>query len=155
MDLGVEENINLGSLEKICNYQVISQKKSHSRAKSAIDDLHIKTSKNATKIATLSGGNQQKVLLGRLLAMQPKVIILDEPTRGVDVGAKAEIFTILNQLTYQGIGVLMVSSETMEVLGVSDRILVLYKGKISAVFNRGEATEQNLLEAATGGAMEK
>lgn len=152
MELNVEENINLGSLEKISNFQVLDQRKSQERALSAIGNLQIKTSGNNVKVSTLSGGNQQKVLLGRILAMQPKVIILDEPTRGVDVGAKAEIFAILNHLTSQGLGVLVVSSETMEVLGVSDRILVLYKGKIAATFNRGEATEQKLLEAATGGA---
>ncbi len=153
MNLDVEENINLGSLEKISTLQVLDQLQSRARAHQAIDSLHIKTAGIDSKIATLSGGNQQKVLLGRLLTMQPKGIILDEPTRGVDVGAKAEIFAIMNQLTTQGLGILVVSSETMEVLGVSDRIVVFYKGRIAATFKRGEATEQKLLEAATGGTL--
>ncbi len=151
MNLDVEENINLGSLAQICKFQVINQEKSRSRALNGIKTFRIKAQSPATKVTTLSGGNQQKVLLSRLLAMNPKVIILDEPTRGIDVGAKAEIFAILNQLTAQGMGILIVSSETMEVLGVSDRILVLYKGMVSATFKRGEATDQKLVEAATGG----
>ena len=151
MDLGVDENANIGSLEKICSWQYINRKKFNHRTAEAIKSLNIKTATEKSKISTLSGGNQQKVLIARLLMMEPKIIILDEPTRGVDVGAKAEIFTILNQLTNQGLGVLMISSEALEVLGVSDRILVLYKGKITAEFNREEATEEKLLVAAAGG----
>lgn len=153
MNLTVEENINLGSLEQISRFQVLDRDRSKERALQAIDSLHIKTSGLQTHISTLSGGNQQKVLLGRLLTLNPKVIILDEPTRGIDVGAKAEIFAILNRLSAQGLGILMVSSEAMEVLGGSDRIIVLYKGSITAVFDREVATEQKLLEAATGGTL--
>jgi ribose transport system ATP-binding protein len=99
----------------------------------------------------LSGGNQQKVVLARWLALKPRVLLLDEPTRGVDVGAKAEIYALMSDLARQGVGILMVSSELPEVLGMSDRILVVREGAIAGELSRAEATQEAVMRLATGG----
>ncbi len=101
-------------------------------------------------VAKLSGGTQQKVVLGKALMTEPLVIFLDEPTRGIDVGAKLEIYEIVNRLTDAGKAVLLVSSEMPELIGMSDRILVLHEGRIGGEFNRDEATQERLLAAAMG-----
>jgi ABC-type sugar transport system ATPase subunit len=101
-------------------------------------------------VGTLSGGNQQKVVLGKWLATAPRVLILDEPTRGVDVGAKSDIHDIIGDLVAQGVGVVLISSELPEVLAVSDRVYVFHEGAVSAEFERGRATEQSVMAAATG-----
>jgi ABC-type sugar transport system ATPase subunit len=97
----------------------------------------------------LSGGNQQKVVLGRWLITHPKILLLDEPTRGIDVGAKAEIYQLISALAGQGIGIIVVSSELPEIIGISDRIITLCEGRITGEFLRGEATQEKLLAAAT------
>ncbi len=99
----------------------------------------------------LSGGNQQKVIIARWLVLRPKVLILDEPTRGVDVGAKAEIHALMRQLAEEGVGVLMISSELPEVLGVSDRIIVMHEGRVTGRLSHDEATQDLIMQAATGG----
>ena len=108
----------------------------------------MKTTSIYNPASSLSGGNQQKVVIAKLLNADLKLMILDEPTKGVDVGAKAAIYEIINELTAQGYGVLMVSSEMPEVLGMSDRIIVMCEGRITATFNREEATQELILEAA-------
>ena len=100
----------------------------------------------------LSGGNQQKIVLGKALMTGPKVIMLDEPTRGIDVGAKIEIYEIINKLTAEGKAVLLVSSELPELMGMSDRIIMLHEGRIGGEFTRAQATQEALMEAAMGGA---
>lgn len=112
--------------------------------------LNIRTPSLRQKVRYLSGGNQQKVLIARWLELNPKVLILDEPTRGVDVGAKAEIHALIGELAAQGKAILMISSELPEVLGVSDRVLVMHEGRIVAEFSREEATQDKVMEAATG-----
>ena len=101
-------------------------------------------------MATLSGGNQQKVVMGRWTAATPRVLFLDEPTRGVDVGAKAEIHTLMGELAAQGVAIVMISSELVEVLSASDRILVLHQGRVTGELSRAEATEERIMLAATG-----
>ena len=101
-------------------------------------------------VGKLSGGNQQKVVLGKALMTEPQVIFLDEPTRGIDVGAKLEIYEIINQLTDAGKAVVLVSSELPELMGMSDRILMLHEGRIGGEFTRAEATQERLLAAAMG-----
>ena len=101
-------------------------------------------------VGKLSGGNQQKVVLGKALMTEPRVIFLDEPTRGIDVGAKLEIYEIINQLTDAGKAVVLVSSELPELIGMSDRILMLHEGRIGGEFSRAEATPEKLLAAAMG-----
>jgi ABC-type sugar transport system ATPase subunit len=103
-------------------------------------------------VGNLSGGNQQKVVLAKWLLTQPKVLFLDEPTRGIDVGAKVEIYNIMNDLVDQGVCVVMISSELPEVLGMSDRIVVIHEGRLTGSFKRDEATEEKVIYYATGGA---
>ena len=110
--------------------------------------MRIKTPSGKQKTKNLSGGNQQKVILGKWLATQPKVLLLDEPTRGIDINAKREIYRLIDELTAQGLAVVMVSSELPEILGLCDRIMVMSEGKKTAEFSRTEATEEAILNAA-------
>jgi rhamnose transport system ATP-binding protein len=116
--------------------------------------LQIKYSKLNNPVWTLSGGNQQKTVLAKWLAREPSLLIVDEPTRGIDVGTKAEVHRLLSELAAQGVAVLMISSELPEVLGMADRIVVLYEGRVSGEFARAEATEDAIMHAATGQAQE-
>lgn len=102
-------------------------------------------------VGNLSGGNQQKVVLAKWIGIAPKVLILDEPTRGVDVGAKREIYQLMNELAERGVPILLVSSDLPEVLGVSDRIVVMHEGRITGELSRGEATQEKVMQLATGG----
>jgi ribose transport system ATP-binding protein len=113
-------------------------------------NLGIKAPQVATKAANLSGGNQQKVVLGKWLAMAPKVMIFDEPTRGIDVGAKAEIYKLMRGLADAGVAVMMISSDMEEVIGVSDRIAVMHEGRISGTLSRDQFSEENVLQLAVG-----
>jgi ABC-type sugar transport system ATPase subunit len=115
-----------------------------------IDRLRIKVSNQEQVVRNLSGGNQQKVVLGKWLAIRPKVLILDEPTRGIDVGAKAEVHKIIAELADEGVAILMISSELPEIIHVSDRILVLHEGRLTADLSREEATEERIMKAAVG-----
>ena len=113
-----------------------------------VQKLQIKTPSLERKVSTLSGGNQQKVVLAKWLAVKPQILILDEPTRGIDVGAKAEIHRIISDLAGQGVGIIMISSELPEVLGMSDRILVMHEGRITGVLEREEATQEKIMSLA-------
>ena len=117
-----------------------------------ISRLAIKTSSAAARITSLSGGNQQKCIIGRWLLTNPQVLLLDDPTRGIDVGAKAELYRLMDKLCREGLGIIITSSELPELLTVSDRIIVLSEGRLTAEFLREEATEHKILEAATLGA---
>ena len=114
--------------------------------------LRIKANSPLTITGTLSGGNQQKVVLGKWLLTGPKILFLDEPTRGIDVGAKQEIYTEINKLAEQGMAIVLVSSELPEVLGLSDRVIVLHEGKMTGEFTRADATPERVMHAATGSA---
>ena len=114
-----------------------------------MDTMRIKASGHKTLCGTLSGGNQQKVVLGRCLMLKPKILLLDEPTRGIDVGAKYEIYVLINKLAAQGIGIILVSSDLPEIMGISDRIITLCEGAVTGEFGRGSATQEQLLYAAT------
>jgi len=118
------------------------------------EQLELKASHLLQDVSELSGGNQQKVVLGKWLATQPKVIILDEPTKGIDIGSKAAVHRFVSQLVEQGLSVILVSSELPEVLGLADRVLVMHKGHVRQVFKRGEATPENVVAAASGLEME-
>jgi ABC-type sugar transport system ATPase subunit len=113
-----------------------------------IDKLKIKTPSHREKVKNLSGGNQQKLILAKWMMTNPKVLILDEPTRGVDVGAKVEIYNIINNLKNQGVAVIIISSELPEILGISDRILVMHNGRITGEFTRDEATQEKIMKCA-------
>ena len=147
MDVGA--NITLSSLEKLTAGGFVSSRAEQHAAEESIAQLGIRTSGPGAAITELSGGNQQKCIIARWLRTQPKVLLLDDPTRGIDVGAKAEIYRLADELCRQGMGIIVTSSELPELLTLCDRILVLSDGRLTGTFSRDEATEQNLMEAAT------
>jgi ABC-type sugar transport system ATPase subunit len=147
--MDIKENITLPSLKWLSTMGWVNLKEQLRIAKDYSAKLDIK-SKLIQKVGSLSGGNQQKVVLGKWLARNPQVLILDEPTRGIDVGAKSEIHKIINQLTKENIAVIMISSELPEILGVSDRIIVMHEGEMTAEFDYTEANEENIMKAAVG-----
>ncbi len=116
-----------------------------------VSSLRIKTPDTQTRIQSLSGGNQQKVLISRWLNTNPEILLLDEPTRGIDVGAKYEIYSIINRLASQGKSVIMISSEMSELLGMSDRIMVMSNGIMEGILDAKDATEEKIMELATAG----
>lgn len=147
----VRENLSTAQFNNISKWSLMNAKKEHASATELIKQLRIKTSGPEQEAKSLSGGNQQKIVIGKWLATNPSVLILDEPTRGVDVGAKKEIYQIMNDLTARGVSIIMVSSELPEILGMSDRILVMHEGKITAIMNRTDADQEKIMTAATGG----
>jgi D-xylose transport system ATP-binding protein len=146
----VEENLTLASFRSLSKLGVIRTARSRRLARAYVDELGVKTPSLGERIINLSGGNQQKVILARWLARRPRVLLLDEPTRGIDVGAKVEVFRLFNRLTEEGLGILFISSEVEEVLGMSDRILVMANGRITGEFARHDATEESVLSRAMG-----
>jgi erythritol transport system ATP-binding protein len=146
--LSVAHNMLLASLTKYLSFFALSANKEKAAATDMIKDLFIRVSNPQQIITSLSGGNQQKVVVAKGLLTKPKVLMMDEPTRGIDVGAKSEIFEIMSKLASQGLGILFVSSELKEILAMSDRILVLSKGKITGEFTHDQATEELLVSAS-------
>ena len=114
-------------------------------------EMRIKTAHDSQPVQFLSGGNQQKVVIGKWLSMNPTILLLDEPTRGVDIGAKQEIYRLMEELTAKGVGILFVSSEMEEVLSMSDRVLVMHEGRIAGELTRDTASEESIMHLATGG----
>ncbi|MDZ5710757.1 sugar ABC transporter ATP-binding protein [Jeotgalibacillus haloalkalitolerans] len=147
----VRENLSTAQFNNISKWSLMNTKKEQASAAELIERLRIKTSGPEQEAKSLSGGNQQKIVIGKWLATNPSVLILDEPTRGVDVGAKKEIYQIMNDLTARGVSIIMVSSELPEILGMSDRILVMHEGKVTAIMNRADADQEKIMTAATGG----
>jgi len=150
MDMSIDRNVALASLGRLSRFGLIRRSSERELAITWAGKLQLKFSRMANTVSTLSGGNQQKVVLGKWLACSPSLLIIDEPTRGIDVGTKAEVHRILDRLVAQGLAVLMISSELPEVLGMADRVLVLREGRITAEFTRAEADEDSLMRAATG-----
>ncbi len=148
---GVGFNLSLSSLDQFTRFGVVNRSREMKRSREFFESLHVKATGLDAVVGRLSGGNQQKVVLGKALMTGPKVVLLDEPTRGIDVGAKIEIYELINQLTAEGKAVILVSSELPELIGMSDRILMLHEGRIGGEFSRSEATQERLMEAAMGG----
>ncbi len=146
-NMDVKENLSVATLDKLSTFGLIGRGKERKIANDCISRLKIRTSGLNQPVSELSGGNQQKIILARWLIDNPRILILDEPTAGIDVGAKSEIYQIINQLTAQGVGVILVTSELPELLGMSDRILVMSNGGIVGEFSRGEATEEKVMHA--------
>ena len=144
----VMENASLASLERIIYKGYTHKAKEKQSVKESFEKMHVKTPTLDTAISTLSGGNQQKVILGRWLLTDPDILLLDEPTRGIDVGAKFEIYQLINQLAEQGKGIIVVSSEMPELFGISDRILVMSNGHQSAIFDSKEVGQVDVMQAA-------
>lgn len=150
--LSIHDNMILASLQRyLARFLSLNAKKEKDAVYQYVHDLSIKLSNTRNLISSLSGGNQQKVVVGKALLTNPRVLLMDEPTRGIDVGAKEEIFNIMVQLAQQGLGILFVSTELKEVLAISDRIVVMSKGRVIREFSREEATEQALVEASAVG----
>ncbi len=154
LGMGVRENLTLPVLDRLGSPFVPSRSRERVMAGNFIKSLRIRTPHMDQRVAALSGGNQQKVVIARWLATKPKVLILDEPTRGIDVGAKAEVHALIARLAEQGVAILMISSELPEILGMSHRILVMRDGRIAADIPRGDATEETIMAAATGQTLE-
>ena len=146
--LSVRHNITLSSLPRYKKGLFIQPKRETETATAMMADLHLKAASLNQPVVFLSGGNQQKVVIGNMLLSQPALLILDEPTRGIDVGAKAEIYKLINQLTAQGIAILMISSELPELIGLSDRVLVLAKGRQTALLSRTDASQETIMRYA-------
>ena len=149
--LPIKNNITLPILKKISNWFLLNRKMESALVESSKKQLSISMASEHLDVQFLSGGNQQKVVLAKWLHTKPEVIIMDEPTRGVDVGAKFEIYQLMRRLTEEGIAILMISSELPEILGLSDRILVMSEGRIVAELEHAEASEEKIIEYATMG----
>ncbi len=150
LDEAIGFNLSLSSLQRLRRGAFLDEPAEVARSQALAKALRIKAPALDTAVATLSGGNQQKVVLGKALMTEPKVLLLDEPTRGIDVGAKLEVYELINSLTSQGKAIVLVSSELGELLGMSDRIVMLCAGRIGGEFGRAEATQERLLAAAMG-----
>lgn len=151
LSLSVAENMILSNLKKYENsFKVINKNKAKEDVDYYIKKMKIKTPNRDQLIKNLSGGNQQKVILAKWLMLSPEVLIIDEPTRGIDVGAKKEIYELLNELKAQGKAIIMISSDLPEVLGISDRIMVMSEGKISGELSRSEASQESIMKLAVG-----
>ncbi len=150
LKLPVLENVVLPTLNNHSRAGWMDQRGLRNTAQTYVDKLNIRTPHLRQKAMFLSGGNQQKVVLAKWLALQPKVLIMDEPTRGIDVGAKAEVHALMSQLAQAGMGIIMISSELPEILGMSDRVLVMHEGRAAAILDRAEATQEKIMAYASG-----
>lgn len=151
LDKSIRKNISLCNLRRISKSSVISREAEKNMVAEAIKDLRIKCFGSYHECNNLSGGNQQKVVLAKWILTNPKILILDEPTRGVDIGAKKEIYSIINKLAAQGVAIIMVSSELPEVLGMSDNIMVVREGEVRGIISYEEANQERVMTLATGG----
>ena len=153
LEKSIAENIELANLNKVSKNSVLSRKKGAELVKHGIDEFRIKCFGPEHECGNLSGGNQQKVVLAKWIYTDPKILILDEPTRGVDIGAKKEIYNVINEMAAKGVAVIMVSSELPEVLGMSDRIMVVHEGHITGIIDAEGADQAKVMTLATGGVL--
>jgi ribose transport system ATP-binding protein len=150
VDFNVRENISLPNLESYSSAKIINFNKEANAAREACKAINIKTPTPEMRAANLSGGNQQKVVLAKWLTFNPRVLIFDEPTRGIDVGAKSEIYELIRKLAAKGVSVIVISSEMEEVLGISDRIAVMHEGRLTGILDRAQFSEEAVMRLATG-----
>jgi ribose transport system ATP-binding protein len=151
-DMMIRENVTLPALGRYASAGLVSRAREGAAATEVCKKLNVKTPSVEVAAGNLSGGNQQKVVLAKWLSLDPKVLIFDEPTRGVDVGAKAEIYDLMRKLAEAGVAVLMISSDMEEILNVSDRIAVMHEGKLTGILPRAECTEENVMRLAVAAA---
>ncbi len=150
LELAAQDNITMATLERDAHYGWLDRKKAQTISDDAISLLNIRVPHAQVRAGGLSGGNQQKLLISRWVAIGPRILILDEPTRGVDVGAKSEIYRIMSQMAKQGVAILMISSELPEVVGMSDRVYVMREGSIAGELHAADITQENIMTLATG-----
>lgn len=151
LDFSILKNIALPSEKNFANYSCINAQKEYEFCQILADKLGVKTTDIYQEAKNLSGGNQQKVVIAKWIGMHPSLLILDEPTRGIDVGAKKDIYDLMNELTAEGVSLIMVSSDLPEILGMSDRIMVIHEGQVAGILSRKEATQEKIITLATGG----
>lgn len=152
LPFSIRENIAIANLEALSNpLGVIYAGKEKAMCETESKNFRVRSTGIEQAVGSLSGGNQQKVVFAKWVATKPKLLILDEPTRGVDIGAKKEIYMIMNELTKQGVAIIMVSSELPEIIGMSDRVLVIHEGEAAGILSKEQATEENIMTLATGG----
>lgn len=150
LEMAVRDNTVMSTLGEDSSFGVLNNRKIRARVGRIFESLSVRTASQTIEARSLSGGNQQKLVLGRLLLEDPGLMVLDEPTRGVDIGAKSEIYKIINTAAQNGAAVLVISSDLPEALGISDRLLVMRSGQIVAELDGHEATEEIVMEHATG-----
>jgi rhamnose transport system ATP-binding protein len=150
LDFPIASNVSLPILSRLFRFWFLNRSSERQLAQRYADRLRVRMTDVEQLVSALSGGNQQKVVIAKWLATQPRVLILDEPTRGIDIGAKVEVHRIIGELAASGLGIVLISSDLPEVLAMSDRILVMHEGRISAELSRAEATEERVMFAATG-----
>lgn len=148
LDLSVKENVSMANLDAVSNLGVVDLRKEKTIVKGFIDKLRLKTPNEDAVVSSLSGGNQQKVVLAKWLSTKPRILILDEPTRGIDVGAKKEIYHIINELAGEGVSIIMISSELIEILSMSDRIVVMHEGEWKGTLDASEASQELIMTTA-------
>jgi ribose transport system ATP-binding protein len=151
LDFSIQDNMVLPILKQFQSFLAISEQKEKNFVRKMIKKLNIKATNETQQVKSLSGGNQQKVVLAKWLGLRPNCLILDEPTRGVDVGAKKEIYALMQELADQGVAIVVVSSDLPEILGISDRIMVISEGKVSGFVDKQDATGEKIMNLATGG----
>ena len=151
LDFSIGSNITLPNLGEICPSHILDKGKLNSFADELSKKLGVKTQSIHEPASSLSGGNQQKVVIAKWVGKKPSIIIMDEPTRGIDIGAKRDIYDLMNELTNDGVSIIMVSSELPEVLGMSDRVMVIHEGRVAGILDRSEATPESIMTLATGG----
>ena len=144
------ENVSLGSLGSVSRRGFLKAADEFKLARHYAERFDLRAASLSQPVGTLSGGNQQKVVIGKWLATRPKVIILDEPTKGIDIGSKSAVHAFMSELAGQGLAVLMISSELPEILGMADRVLVMKEGRMAGLYDRAGLTAETLVQAATG-----
>jgi ribose transport system ATP-binding protein len=148
LDMSVAENISVISLDEVARMKLIQRRKELSLAQRFVSEMQIKVASPYAKLRSLSGGNQQKVLVSKLLTISPKIVLMDEPTRGIDVGAKTQIYHLLRRLASEGVGVMMISSELPEIVGVCDRVVVMYEGRMCGILEGDRINEKSIIQMA-------
>ncbi|MCD6032833.1 MAG: rbsA, partial [Thermomicrobiales bacterium] len=150
LSLAIRENLSLSLLDRLSRFGVVRLAAERALARRMVDALRVRTPSIEQKVLNLSGGNQQKVVIAKWLALHPKILVMDEPTRGIDIGAKAEVHGLMHQLAADGVAILMISSELPEIIHMSDRILVMRQGRITGELARADATQEAVMTLATG-----
>ncbi len=150
LSLPIWENITMLVMRKLCKHGLLSSRKALASAQEGIDSLRIKAHSSRQPVASLSGGNQQKIVFSKWLKFKPRLLILHEPTRGIDVQSKLEIYELIRKLTAEGVSVLIFTSDMLELIGLSDRIYVMYEGAISGMLCGADATEESIMQLSAG-----
>ncbi|WP_251423420.1 sugar ABC transporter ATP-binding protein [Veillonella agrestimuris] len=151
LDFSIGSNITLPNLSDVCPSHILKTSKLRTFAETLSTKLGVKTQSIDEPASSLSGGNQQKVVIAKWVGKKPSIIIMDEPTRGIDIGAKRDIYDLMNELTNEGVSIIMVSSELPEVIGMSDRVMVIQEGRVAGILDRQEASPESIMTLATGG----